>query len=126
MPEIVWDSPEGGKWVPSLDRILMSDEPFFKERGPMVFAHELGHREYDQTLGDTDPLIDMMMERDAWRYALSKLPPDEIDTWFLDYTLTGYIHEVEEWYGKGSPQVDAAHRMKNEILALARKKKGGY
>ena len=59
MPKIVWDSPEKGRWVPPLDTIFMSDEPYFKKRGPMVFVHEMGHREYDQTLGDTDPLIDM-------------------------------------------------------------------
>jgi len=125
MPEIIWDSPERGHWNPTLSRIFMSDEPYFKERGPMVLAHEVGHWKYDQTLGDTDPLIDMMMERDAWRYALNQLPPDEIDLNFLEYSLEGYVYEVEDWYGKG-PQLDAAHRMKNEIIALAKKKKGGY
>ena len=125
MPEIVWDSPEGPKWVPALGRIVMSYEPYYKERNPMVFAHEVGHWKYDQTLGDTDPLVDMVMERDAWRYALGKLPPEEIDLDFLNYTLEGYVYEVEDWYGK-SNQLDAAKRMKNEVMALARNKIGGY
>ena len=123
MPEIIWDSPEGPKWVPSVNKIVMSYEPFFKERGPMVMAHELGHWQYDQTLGDTDPLIDMMMERDAWRYALRKLPPEEIDLDFLDYTLEGYVYEVEDWYGRGSIELDLARRLKAEIMRIARSKK---
>jgi len=123
LPEIVWDFPGRPAWVPSLDRIHMSDEPYFKERGPMIFAHELGHREYDQTLGGTDPLVDMFEERDAWRFALSKLPPDEIDVEFLNDSLNSYVQEVEDWYGKGK-ELDTAKRLSSEIITLAWRKKG--
>ena len=123
MPRIDWDTPQNPIWVPSLDKIVMSDEPYFKEHGPMVFAHEIGHWKYDQTLGDTDPLIDMYQERDAWRFALSKLPSEEIDLNFIEYTLITYVDDVEDWYGKGK-EVDLARKLKNEIMALARRKKG--
>jgi hypothetical protein len=123
MPELIWDSPGGTKWVPSLDRIMVSDEPYLK--GPMAIGHEIGHWKYDQTLGDTDPLLDMCQERDAWRFALDKLPPDEIDLGFLKYTLEGYLLEVEDWYGKG-PELDMARGLKNEIMDLARRRKGDY
>jgi len=88
----------------------------------MIFAHELGHREYDQTLGGTDPLVDMYEERDAWRYALSKLPPDEIDLDFLSDSLDSYIQEVEDWYEEGK-ELGIARNLKGEIMGLARKKK---
>jgi len=123
LPEIVWDFPGRPAWVPSLDRIHMSDEPYFKERGPMVLAHEIGHFRYDQTLGDVDPLLDMYQERDAWRFALSRLPPDEIDLDFIRTSLEGYVDGVEEDYGKG-PELDMARKLKDEIMALARRKKG--
>jgi len=123
MPEIIWDSPEGTKWVPALNRIMMSDEPFFKERGPMVMAHEVGHWKYDQTLGDTDPLIDIYQERDAWRFALSKLPPEEIDLDFIEYGLLSYVDNIEDMYGKGQ-ELDVAKKLKNEIMDLARSRKG--
>ena len=123
MPEIIWDSPDEPGWDPSLNRILMSGKHYYKKRAPMVFAHELGHQRYDQTLGDTDPLIDMYQERDAWRFALSKLPPEEIDLDFLEYALGGYVNEVEEQYGEG-PELDSAKKLKNEMMSLARRKKG--
>ena len=125
MIEIVWDSPYGPKWVPSLEKIVMSDEPYYKKHGPMVLAHEMGHQRYDQILGDTDPIIDMYQERDAWRFALSKLPPEEIDLDFLEWSLDSYVNEVEDWYGRDSRELSVAERVKNEIMRLARNKIGG-
>ena len=122
MPEIVWEGSDRGTWVPALDKIMLPREPYFKRRAPMIFAHELGHREYDQTLGGTDPLVDMYEERDAWRYALSKLPPDEIDLDFLSDSLDSYIQEVEDWYEEGK-ELGIARNLKGEIMGLARKKK---
>ena len=122
MPEIIWDSPEGTKWVPALNRIVISDEPYFKERSPMVMAHEVGHWRYDQTLGDTNPYMDLLEERDAWRFALSKLPPEEIDLDFLEYVLSGYVYEVENWYGKGQV-LDSAKAIKSSIMWQAKRRK---
>ena len=123
MPEIIWEGHPSGKWLPALNQILMPSEPYYKERAPMVAAHEIGHWKYDQTLGDSDPLIDMMQERDAWRFALDKLPPGEIDLDFLERELDGYIQNVEEWYGRGR-ELDFAQRMKAEVLYSAKSKRG--
>jgi len=125
MPEIIWDSREKGQWVPALNKILMSDEPYFKRRGPMVMAHEIGHWKYDQTLGGTNPYVDLLEERDAWRFALSKLPPEEIDLDFLEDTLSSYVDEVECWYGEGYV-LDSAKAVRNDIMWSAKRKKGGY
>jgi hypothetical protein len=124
MTEIVWEGSERGEWSPVLNKILMPSEPYFKKRAPMIFAHEMGHQRYDQTLGGTDPLVDMYEERDAWRFALSKLPPEEIDLDFLRDTLYSYEQEVEDWYGEGSKELSMAKKLEKEIMDLARKKKG--
>ena len=124
MPEIIWDSPEGTKWVPALGKIVVSDEPYLK--GPMALGHEIGHWKYDQSYGDTDPLVDMYEERDAWRYAISRLPPDEIDMGFLRFSLVNHLEEVADLYGRSGHEYKMAKRMMDEVLELARKKKGVY
>lgn len=123
MPELVYEGSSEGVWSPVVNKILLPDEPYFKERGPMVMAHEIGHSRYDQTLGGSNPYVDLIEERDAWRFALSKLPPEEIDLKFLEDVLSDYLYEVEDWYGKGQV-LDSARTIKSQIMELAKRRKG--
>lgn len=122
MRKIVWEGAPYGIWDPKKDEILMPSDPYYKKRAPMIFAHELGHSEFEHT-GGTSPLGDLIEERDAWKYALSKLPPDEIDVEFLNDVLNSSVQDVEAWYGEGK-ELNMAKKLSREIIALAWKKKG--
>ena len=111
-----------GQYDPELDTILLPSAPKFKERAPLVFAHELGHSELKHGIGGSI-LSSVLQERDAWRFALSKLPPDEIDLDFLDEIWT---RNLDEWSNSTDDErtLDFARKAKNEIMALARRKAG--
>lgn len=123
MPKIVYGGTEFGSWSPRTEEIFLPTDPRFKKRSPMVFLHELGHCKYDETFGNEDSYIRMLEERDAWRFALKTLPSEEIDLDLLEDSLSGYVDSVDSEFGEG-PKLESAKKMKNEIMELARKKKG--
>lgn len=113
-----------GAWSPKGEgEIYLPTDPRYKERAPMVFAHELGHSVYDHSFS-TNPYTALLDERDAWKFALSKLPLDEIDLDLLEDSLDTYLVAIKEEYGEGK-RLESARKIKNEIMELARKKKLG-
>lgn len=112
-----------GAWSPRTGEIFLPTEPHYKERSPMVFAHELGHSIYDHFFSE-DPYMALIEERDAWKFALKKLPPEEIGLDLLEESLDTYLEAIDEQYGE-SRKLESARKIKNEIMDLARRKKLG-
>lgn len=90
----------------------------------MTFAHELGHSLYDH-MGSRNPYYELLEERDAWKFALGKLPPEEIDLDFLETSLDSYLEEIVQYRGEESQIAIDGRRIKREIMGLARRKKHG-
>lgn len=121
MRKIVYAGSRYGEWAPNEQELLLPWAPYYKERAPVIFAHELGHAElgHDWGVGDIHGVIE---ERDAWSWALSKLPAEEVDLEFIEYVWDENIEHLET-ITEDQRTIDFAKKSKNEIMALARRKK---
>ena len=108
------------------NEIALPKLPKYKENLPMILGHEIGHWKYGHTLEklNKDPYISFIEERDAWRFALSKLPPEEINMDFLEDSIDSYLQEVLDYYGEDSGQYTQAFGMKESLMRYARSRKG--
>lgn len=122
MIKVTYGGIEHGAWNPREEEILLPTDPYYKERAPMVFAHELGHWKYEHTLDWDNPLVQLCGERDAWRFALSKLPPEEVDLDLLEDTLDSYVSEVEQFFGQGA-QLELAKKIEGDLMKEAKRRK---
>ena len=119
MRKIVYEGSSFGEWNPREEEIQLPRHPYYKSKSPIVFAHELGHAELGHSIGGSS-LVGIIEERDAWRYALSKLPPEEIDLDFIDFIWDENIYQLHN-----KEEINLARKAKSESMELARKKLGG-
>lgn len=105
-----------------MGEILLPTESEWKEYSPMVFAHELGHQRLEHDLDYGNSLHQLVQEKDAWEFALSKLPSEEINLELIEYGLNNYLEEVKLEFGVG-PELEFAKKIKNALLEKARRRK---
>lgn len=122
MPRIIWEGSRFGEWNPGKEEILLPTDPTWKEYSPMVLSHELGHQRlgHGRHLGTS--LHELVLERDAWVFALSKLPPEEINLELVEYSLDDYLGRVDLEFGEG-PELEFAKKIKGDLMKEAKRRK---
>ncbi len=120
--KIVWEGSPTGEYSSETEEILLPKYSKWKRHLPEVIAHEIGHKTYGHIYGMKGSLEIFIEEIDAWRFALKKLPPQEIDVGFIKDALTDYLDDVNATFGYDSPEYLQCKSMMDEVLSKARKK----
>lgn len=117
--EIKVDEGQRSFWDPT-NRIVTLG----KDYSPFEAAHELAHVRLEHDMSGA-PLVDVVHERDAWKEALSRMNPEEVKVRVVSTSMNTYVRNVGILYGRDSRHYQLAVRMKDEVVELAKKIKGG-
>ena len=89
---------------------------------PLEAGHEIAHARLGHDLSGS-ALADIVQERDAWMETLRRIPPEEISTSEIRRSLSSYLHEIADTYGRSSRQHLMAKKLCGGVIDYARKRK---